>query len=69
MIDWIAGIGEIAAKVVVGRKNKWGWILHIISGILWTIIALQTKIYGLLIITVPAFAVNIYNFWKWSKEK
>lgn len=69
MIDIIAGISEIAAKIVVGQKSQWGWLMHLVGGILWTIIAFQTKLYGLLIITIPAFFVNLYNFWKWSKEK
>ena len=45
MLDLIAGINEIVAKIVVGQKSRWGWLLHITGGILWTIIAFQTKLY------------------------
>lgn len=68
MIDIIAGITELSAQVVVGRKNRWGWILHLISGGLWTYIAFQTKLYGILIITTPAIFINTWNFIKWSKK-
>ena len=67
-MDWIAGTIELMAKWVVGHKNRWGWILHIIGGFLWTYIALNTKMYGILIITIPAFFLNIWNFYKWSKK-
>lgn len=68
-MDYFAGLIEILAKYIVGRKNKWGWLIHIFSGLLWTVIAFRIKVYGLLIITVPAFFINLYNFWKWHKEK
>lgn len=67
-MHWLAGIIEIIAKYIVGRKCKWGWIFHIIASILWTIVALQTKVYGLLIVTIPAFFLNFYNFYKWHKK-
>jgi len=67
-MDWISGFIELLAKYVVGRKNKWGWVLHLIAGVLWTYIAFSTHIYGLLIITIPAFFLNIWNFIKWSRK-
>ncbi len=68
MIDIIAGITELSSQVVLGRKNKWGWVLSLISGGLWTYIAFQTKLYGILIITIPAIFINVWNFIKWSKK-
>ena len=67
-MDWIAGLFEILAKIIVGRKNKWGWALHLIAGGLWTYVSLTTELYGLLLITIPAVFINIYNFIKWYKE-
>ena len=68
-MDWVAGFVEILAKIVIGQKSKWGWIIGIFSGAMWTIIALQTQLYGLLIITIPAFFINMCNFYKWNKSK
>ena len=68
MIDWIAGGLEIVAKVVIGRHNRWGWILSMVSGVVWAYIAITWRMYGLLVIVVPAFYVNIRNFYKWSKK-
>lgn len=68
-MDWIAGFLEILAKIIVGQKSRWGWAIHMVAGAIWTVIALQTKIYGLMIITVPAFFINGYYFWKWRKKE
>lgn len=68
-MDLFAGIFELLAKIVVGQKQWWGYLIHLLAGILWTIIAFRTRVYGLLIITVPAFAINICNMVKWWKER
>jgi len=67
-MDWFAGCLEILAKYIVGKKNKFGWLIHLAAGILWFYIACQTKVYGLFVIVLPAFFLNIYNFIKWSKN-
>lgn len=67
-MDLIAGFLELLAKIIVGQKSRWGWALHIFAGILWTVIAFRTQIYGLLIITAPAMFINSYYFLKWRKN-
>lgn len=66
-MDFIAGLIELIAKWIVGNRNKWGFIVHLIGGMLWTYIAITTPMYGLLVITIPATFVNIRNFLKWHK--
>jgi len=67
-MSYLAAITELLAKIVVGQKSKWGHLLHILGGGLWTYVALRYGMYALLIITVPAFFVNAYNFRKWHRE-
>jgi len=67
-MDVLAGIFELIGKYFVGEKARIGFVFHIIGSILWTVIALRTGIYGLLIITIPAFFLNVINFTKWSKN-
>lgn len=64
-MDLLAGAIELIAKWIVGNKNRYGFVLHLISGLLWSYIAFTTKIYGLLIITLPSIIINIRNFLKW----
>ena len=67
-MDWIAGITELTAKWLVGDHKWYGHTLHIVAGILWSVIAIRTGMYGLLIITIPAFGLNLRNAIKWKKE-
>lgn len=67
-MQWIAAISELIAKWAVGNHSKWGHLMHLVAGILWTIVALDKGIYAMLIITVPSFVLNIRNFRKWHRE-
>ena len=68
-MDYLAGLLELIAKWTVGNKNKWGFIIHLASGLTWSYVALTTKVYGLLVVAVPLSVINIRNFIKWHKEK
>lgn len=67
-MDYLAGILEIIAKWWVGNKCKWGFILHLIAGALWTYVAIKENILGLIIVTIPATIINLRNFIKWNKK-
>ena len=67
-MSWIAALITLFAKYLVGCKDKWGHIAHIIGELVWIVVALQTKIYGLMLIAIPTILLSAYNFWKWSKE-
>ena len=68
IISYVAAILELIAKWTVGNKDRWGFIIHLISGLLWSYIALKTGLYALLIITLPATVINVRNFIKWSRK-
>ena len=69
MLDWIAGAFELSGSYTVGNKKKIGFILNLIGCLMWIIVDFISGIYGLLLVVVPAFFVNIRNFKKWSKNK
>ena len=69
-MDWIAGILELTGDWTIGNKRKVGFILKLLCNFAWIYVAVTTKVYGLLIVVVPAIFVNIRNFAKWrSMEK
>jgi len=68
-MDWLAGLIGITAKIIVGRKNKWGWIIYAISELIWIIVGLSTRLYGLVIVSGIVFFIYIYNFFRWRKDK
>lgn len=67
-MDWVAGLIGIIAKIVVGCKNKWGWIIYIISEFAWIVVGLYSKLYGLVTISSLVAIIYVYNFIKWWKE-
>ena len=65
-MEWIAGIIELTALWIIGSKNKYAFLLFIIGNIMWSYIAIKIKLYGLLLVTVPAMGLNIRNYIKWQ---
>jgi len=68
-MDWLAGFIGILAKIIVGRKNKWGWIIYAISELIWIIVGLSTRLYGLVTVSGIVFFIYIYNFFRWRKDR
>lgn len=69
MLDWVAGIIELAATYEIGNKNKVGFVLHSLACILWIIVAFSTGVHGLLVLMIPSLLVNTRNFIKWWMEE
>lgn len=67
-MDWIACLFEILGAYTVGNKNKMGFILHIIGNFFWFSAGWYAKMYGLMIVSVVFFTINVRNYIKWRKE-
>ena len=67
-MQFLAGLLELIGIVVVGNKNKWGFVIFIIGAIIWVYVAFTAPMYGLLIPVIPAIGLNIRNFIKWYRE-
>lgn len=68
-MDIIAGLLELSANWMLGNKNRIAFILFNLANLFWIWVALEHKIYGLLIVVIPAILINIRNWIKWSKLK
>lgn len=68
MIDILAGMLELVGSYLIGNKNKFGFMLSICCTI-WIYYAIDHKIYGLLIPTIPGLFISIRNFYKWKREE
>lgn len=68
MIDYIAGLIELIGLITVGKKNKFGFLINMLSNAMWICLACKIPaVHGLLLVVVPAFFINFYNFNKWRK--
>jgi hypothetical protein len=65
-MDYVAGVLELTALFLIGRKNRWGFVFHFAACAVWIYVAFDKPVYGLLIIMCPALLLNVWNFRKWS---
>lgn len=68
ILDWIAAAVALLGVYVIGRKNKYGFLICMVSGAIWCIVEALTGVYGLFLEVLPLFALNLYNFYKWRRE-
>lgn len=69
-MDWALSILTIIMNVLLGKKNKWGWVLMLLVSILWIIysITLDPPQYGLLPAVIANIVIAIPSAIKWFKE-
>ncbi len=69
-MDLIAGGIEALAILLVGEKNRWGWMIGILCCILWIAYVLINKVtYGILIPTILTLLIDIWYFRKWKNKR
>ena len=68
-MDFLIALFELVASWIVGNKNKIGFILLAISNIGWVVyVFINHHTFGLLLVVVPAFFINIRNWLRWKNE-
>ena len=68
-MDIIACILEIAGAWLVGNRNRIGFLILMVSSILWFLAGGDNKMLGLRIVSVVFFGINIRNYIKWRERK
>jgi hypothetical protein len=75
MADWLITYGSwclapfgLLGMWVVGRKQRWGWVLSMGTQALWAFYAIGTGQYGFLIGTVSYFCIYAANWLKWRRD-
>lgn len=67
-LDWLAATLSLIGVYLIGHKNKWGFVICFVCGLLWAIVAIRTEVYGLLLEVLPLSILNLWNFRKWGKN-
>jgi len=72
-IDLIAQIGitifGVSAIILVAKKNKWGFVLGLISQPFWIITSLINKQWGVLLLSVIYIGSWSYGIFEWFYKK
>lgn len=67
-MDWLAGLLELSGLWLVGRKLRWGFIANAIGCAIWISVSIRFHVWGLLVIAVPAFWLNLWNWLQWGRS-
>lgn len=67
-LDILAGLLELIGLYIIGRKSRVGFAINLIACSLWLVVALQTKVYGLVLVAVPALAINAHYWSLWGEK-
>jgi nicotinamide riboside transporter PnuC len=68
-MDWLAACCIILSIIMIGRLNKWGWIVAIVGAILYIIVSYQKGIYGFIFLDCVLLVINTLNFIKWHQKE
>lgn len=64
-MDFIAGLFELTGLWLVGKKKWIGFLCNIVGCSIWIYVAIETKLFGLLMVVVPAIIINAMNIRRW----
>lgn len=66
-MDWILSITVVLTMYLLGRKNKWGWVISAINSILWIYYAITIQQYGLIPSSVVLGVNAVISGYQWFK--
>jgi hypothetical protein len=63
----LAAIG-VAGTFFVGQKAIWGWIVLMVSEVMWVVYAVHTEQYGFIVAAIAYGAVYIKSYLHWKAD-
>ena len=67
-MDIIACILEIIGAWMVGNRNRYGFVVFMLGNICWLLSGYDSKLIGLIVVSIVFFGINVRNFKKWSRD-
>lgn len=67
ILPWIVSLVTITSMWLAGNKSPWAWKLGLMNQVLWLILIIHLKSWGLLLLTFALIFIYSRNFIKWSK--
>lgn len=65
MLGWIANILILIAWILVGKKNRSGWIYSVLGNFLWCVYAIQLDLWSALFMDGFCLVLAAYTWWEW----
>ena len=68
-MDLIAGALELIGLWVIGDKSAIGFIISMCGSACWIYVGVRKKVYGLLLVCIPALFINMSTLYVFSLIK
>jgi nicotinamide mononucleotide transporter len=69
LLEWFGVFTGILCVWLAAKNNIWNWPIAIISVLIYIFIFFESKLYADMGLQVYFFAMNIYGWYYWSKQK
>ena len=69
LLEWLGVFTGILCVWLAAKNNIWNWPIAIISVLIYIFIFFESKLYADMGLQFYFFAMNIYGWYYWSKEK
>ncbi len=66
ILSYIATCFNLIGVYLVGNKKRCCFLFFLIAGLLWSIIAIDIGLYGLLLEAIPLAILNVIAYKKWG---
>jgi len=67
-VEWIAVPLSLLGNFLVARKRVEGFVIWIISNILWVYVGITSKLWGLTFLFVMYSLINLYAIYFWRRK-
>ena len=67
-LDWIGAALIGLNAYMVGKKNKWGWLVSVAGCLLFMYVGFKNHLYGMIALNTFIAIISIINFIKWHKD-
>lgn len=69
ILEWFGVFTGILCVWLAAKNNIWNWPIAIVSVLIYIFIFFESKLYADMGLQVYFFAMNIYGWYYWSKQK
>ncbi|HTM97334.1 MAG TPA: nicotinamide riboside transporter PnuC [Pedobacter sp.] len=69
ILEWCGVFTGILCVWLAAKNNIWNWPVAIISVLIYILIFFETKLYADMGLQVYFFAMNVYGWYYWSKQR
>lgn len=68
-MNWVAFVLILSGNLMVGNKNKSGFIMIAVGSVIWMLIGFKIKDYALVLTNISGTIIMIRNWVKWRNTE